>query len=676
MKNNSIIFSTTMYLSILLLSVTVVFFGVYLSLMDNHLKENRNLVVKEQINIILKSSEYRLFSSKYREISQSIYRLSSISEVILVDKDCVVLHSIPFSRTEKCPELNDGEYNYIKAVSLSSNLDGIFVKVNDISIFEQSSYFINILFILGYILIVLSIIYFILNKKLLVSVLRAVEDIVRSNDSQSSANLSPETPFELAKVNDLLVSLNSKNTQLNKTLSQNIIDKKTAEITKQVAHDIRSPLEALKSILTSIESLESAPRSIITNSIGRISDIANELLADSKIRSQNKGNSVIQETNVRMLLESILLDKKYEYNTDIIFKHSLEYSESFVKGDDTILYRCLSNLINNAIEASSPNSTELQPIEVCLLKHGDNLKITMTDYGQGMDQELLERIQLGGVSTKDDGNGLGVRFCKNQIEGALEGELTYQSRVGVGTTVNISLRTSSCPKWFYGRITIPKNSKRIVCIDDDASFREVYKSKLRQSNLAQELVYMSERSLTRAEVLDTDFVLIDYDLGLDSTGLDFILKHKLQNRSLLITSMYDDELLQNKCIESGIFILPKQIFNNCDVRIKDARPEKVSILIDDDSLIQMSWKMAASKAGEKLKCFSSLDEFIKIENELSKSSTIYIDSNLGHGVKGEVEAEKIYNLGFENIHLATGYSSSDFDEYTWIKSVVGKRAPF
>ena len=57
-------------------------------------------------------------------------------------------------------------------------------------------------------------------------------------------------------------------------------------------------------------------------------------------------------------------------------------------------------------------------------------------------------------------------------------------------------------------------------------------------------------------------------------------------------------------------------------------------------------------------------------------SKIYVDSNLGNGVKGEEIAKQISDLGFENIYLCTGYRSSDFAKMPWIKDILGKDPQF
>ena len=102
------------------------------------------------------------------------------------------------------------------------------------------------------------------------------------------------------------------------------------------------------------------------------------------------------------------------------------------------------------------------------------------------------------------------------------------------------------------------------------------------------------------------------------------------------------------------------------------------ILIDDDELIHMAWKLAAKKSATKLTCFYSVNEFLNCSSEFQKSVHIYVDSSLGEGISGEIESEKIKQAGFENIYLATGYAKEDIDltDKDWIKDIHNKRPPF
>lgn len=89
----------------------------------------------------------------------------------------------------------------------------------------------------------------------------------------------------------------------------------------------------------------------------------------------------------------------------------------------------------------------------------------------------------------------------------------------------------------------------------------------------------------------------------------------------------------------------------------------------------MTWKMAAKKANVPFEAFSSAEEFKSRLSDIHKDSTVYIDSNLG-SVKGEEFARELFELGFKEIYLSTGYEKTDFPVMPWIKDVVGKVPPW
>ena len=69
----------------------------------------------------------------------------------------------------------------------------------------------------------------------------------------------------------------------------------------------------------------------------------------------------------------------------------------------------------------------------------------------------------------------------------------------------------------------------------------------------------------------------------------------------------------------------------------------------------------------------SVNDFLIASSKLDKKTTkIFIDSNLGKGLKGEVESEKIFNIGFLNLFLATGYEKNTVIKPSWIKEIYSK----
>lgn len=101
-----------------------------------------------------------------------------------------------------------------------------------------------------------------------------------------------------------------------------------------------------------------------------------------------------------------------------------------------------------------------------------------------------------------------------------------------------------------------------------------------------------------------------------------------------------------------------------------------AVLIDDDPLARLTWKTAAARAGKKFHGFASAGEFLAMVESIDRSTPVYIDAELGDGVKGDLESVKIHGLGFRDIFLATGHPPETFTGLKHLRGVVGKEAPW
>ena len=86
----------------------------------------------------------------------------------------------------------------------------------------------------------------------------------------------------------------------------------------------------------------------------------------------------------------------------------------------------------------------------------------------------------------------------------------------------------------------------------------------------------------------------------------------------------------------------------------------------------MNWKRTLARKGIKAHTFFSVDDFLRESPSYSFETPIYIDSNLGEGLKGEFLSESIADKGFIDLHIQTGCDSSIFTKPEWIKSIKGK----
>lgn len=102
---------------------------------------------------------------------------------------------------------------------------------------------------------------------------------------------------------------------------------------------------------------------------------------------------------------------------------------------------------------------------------------------------------------------------------------------------------------------------------------------------------------------------------------------------------------------------------------------RLTILVDDDALVRMNWKTAAKVNGISLKIYSNPKEFLAETGQLPKDVSIYLDSDLGDGVKGEEIAKDLHEKGFTDITLETGHPPEQFAHLPRLK-VTGKEPPW
>jgi signal transduction histidine kinase len=105
------------------------------------------------------------------------------------------------------------------------------------------------------------------------------------------------------------------------------------------------------------------------------------------------------------------------------------------------MYNAIYNLTNNAIGAT-PEGGSVTLTTGC--ESGETpgeqfLRISVVDTGVGMPPDIAAILFSGKVrSTKPGGTGLGTRVVRNVVE-AHEGQLSVESREGVGTTITIRI---------------------------------------------------------------------------------------------------------------------------------------------------------------------------------------------------------------------------------------------
>lgn len=466
------------------------------------------------------------------------------------------------------------------------------------------------------------------------------------------------------------------------------------KLASQVAHDIRSPLAALDSIEKDISHLPEEKRVIIRSSVGRIRDIANDLIEKNRQMPKDTGTvpapraaEPVSTQLLSSLIEAVITEKRLQFRSkigvDIDARLEKDSYGLFARIQPAEFRRALSNIMNNAVEALDKSGSVLLS-----MTHRDNLVIiTVKDNGKGIPPEILGRLgRRGETHGKPGGSGLGLYHAKTVVE-SWGGGVDIKSSLDKGTEVAISLSRAEAPAWFLPGIAVSPGAA-IVVLDDDTSIHQIWQGRfdsLKAKERKVELFHFSTPAEFRlwvaanSNMAKNAVYLLDYELlGYSETGLSLAEELGLGPCAVLVTSRYEEEHVLEHCLRLGMKLLPKGLAGHIPISIGPSPAVAVipaAVLLDDDLLVHMNWKLAAKAAGVEFNAYKTLKEFAAAVAVLPKATPVYIDSDLGEDVKGEDIAKDLHEKGFTAIIMATGHGPEKFSHLPWLK-VTGKEPPW
>ena len=504
-------------------------------------------------------------------------------------------------------------------------------------------------------------------------------DFISSHQTNNAVNFAKVEIDEYRQIANKFIDEHREIISLQKEKAYYEVRKNIAE---QVAHDIRSPLAAINTAVSDVTSIPENKRIMIRNAAKRINDIANNLLLQSK-NNFFDSKDIMADMNdspelIFVVLDNIVAEKRYEYyksNVNINLNGSNCSYNCFSNINPGSFKRVLSNLINNSIEAVNSNGS----IVISLNCNATHVEIIIEDNGCGIPPDILPKVTEQGFSfNKKNGAGFGLSYTKQYLK-QINGTMHIHSEEKIGTKITISLVRSNHPSWFCDSMNI-KHDSVIVVLDDDPSIHDAWDERFATISHVKLIHFYNVSELLQHNIDPwvPMLYLVDYELLADvKNGLDVIEELKLNDKAILVTSCFEDIAIRARCENIGVKIIPKSYVPYIQIiQIPETEHPSSLVFIDDDEMMRTTWIFAADEAGKSISTYSSFEEFINELNNYSKSTTIYIDSDLGNNIKGEVCAKHLFDKGFSEIHLATGHSTDRFDHMPWIKTVVGKEPPF
>ncbi|MGE5575136.1 MAG: sensor histidine kinase [Ignavibacteria bacterium] len=205
-----------------------------------------------------------------------------------------------------------------------------------------------------------------------------------------------------------------------------------------VGHDIRNPLQAiigdlylLKDDVQSIHELEtrqSADENIkaIDENIGYINKIVSDLNDYARTAKPR-----IEDVDLTGIIKKSILGINAPSN--IVIDFALQ-PDVRIRSDASHLTRIMTNLGSNAIQAMPNGGT----LTIIMESNENRVHIFVSDTGEGIPDEVKEKIFTPLFTTKSKGLGFGLAVVKKLVED-LQGSITFESQEGKGTKFIIDL---------------------------------------------------------------------------------------------------------------------------------------------------------------------------------------------------------------------------------------------
>jgi len=211
------------------------------------------------------------------------------------------------------------------------------------------------------------------------------------------------------------------------------------ELAGGVAHDINTPITAIKSGLLMLRSsvktdIEKQLIESMTRSADKISGLVNSL----KNQMRNFGSNSNTEFSLQELVKDLYVIMHAELTKNNVRLDIKAEQDIWITGNTSKLAQVLTNIIQNAIEAYG-NKGGIIDIDI----YRDDVNrpvIKIEDWAGGIKEEIKPMIFKKIVKVNDMPTaGVGLYLANSVIRGSFGGKITFDTKTGRGTRFYITL---------------------------------------------------------------------------------------------------------------------------------------------------------------------------------------------------------------------------------------------
>lgn len=209
-----------------------------------------------------------------------------------------------------------------------------------------------------------------------------------------------------------------------------------------LAHEIRNPLTSIKTFVQLIptkldnEKFRTELTTLVPKEIERLNKLVEGLINYAK-----PGSGETKQINMEELIQStVTLFNQEAENKNIRIQWKLE-PDLWIEADESQMSQILINLFLNAIESmdNKRKNMKVQGVFTFSIKGylcGEEVVVTLSDEGEGMEEEEARKIFEPFYTSKSSGTGLGLSLSKQYII-ENNGSLTVKSEPGTGSVFEL-----------------------------------------------------------------------------------------------------------------------------------------------------------------------------------------------------------------------------------------------
>ena len=227
-----------------------------------------------------------------------------------------------------------------------------------------------------------------------------------------------------------------------------------------IAHNLKTPIMSISGVAEGLQNLtteldNSIGNPVVTNDdfhdiakdyfnyiskIKEYSEYMSDIITAVKGQATNLSNDAESSFTISELLKRVNILMRHELKNAIIYLNiTVNMDENtIINGNVNILVQVINNMISNAIQAY--NGKTEQTIELNATRDDHSVIISVQDHANGIPKNVAQKLFKEMITTKGkNGTGLGLYMSYSTIKGHFNGNITFETEEGKGTTFKIIL---------------------------------------------------------------------------------------------------------------------------------------------------------------------------------------------------------------------------------------------